>query len=453
MERNGIVMRAMKMLHDLDRLLDASLDGFFKKPFHLEQQSAWIGHVPFLQWLLSSISPKVFVELGTHTGVSYFAACERIIEENMACKCFAIDTWEGDAHLGRYGEAAYETVSAINAEKFAAFSYLLRMTFDAALSKFDSGSIDLLHIDGTHTYEAVRHDFETWLPKLSPSAVVLFHDIHAQLPGFGVHQLWAELKTQYRTFEFEHCYGLGVLLIGNEIPAGLDPLFCSGEARHRTIAERFAFLGERWRHEVKRTAEREHLEGKIEKLNAEALSQKAEISDLKQKLKKEISDLQKKLKKQEAQAADKLELQAKTQNRKIAVLRQGYNRRREFLDLLFRQMGNGVREANPESQLPNMILPLWILGNADEFDIDWYEQNYPETSSRHPIVHYFEEGAKKLYNPSQRFNTKYYVETYREVGQLGMNPLVHFILFGRQRGFSPVPKVPNAPEAAPVPIS
>jgi hypothetical protein len=189
----------------------------FWKPQYLKPESAaWEGHLPFAFWIMEALAPSKFIELGTYYGTSYFAFCQAVERLGLATTCFAVDTWQGDDHAGFYGEEVFETVNAYNAERYATFSTLVRSTFDEALSHFEDGSVDLLHIDGLHTYEAVKHDFETWQPKLAPGAVVLFHDTQVRERNFGVWKLWQELKEEYPlNLEFLHSHGLGVLQLNN----------------------------------------------------------------------------------------------------------------------------------------------------------------------------------------------------------------------------------------------
>ena len=173
---------------------------------------AWVGHLPFAAWLVQETRPKVLVELGTHCGNSYFAFCQGVAACGIQTKCYAIDTWKGDPQTGYYGEDVFTGVCQHNALHYDEFSSLLRMTFDQGLSHFSDRSIDLLHLDGCHTYEAVRHDFEAWLPKLAHGAVVLFHDTSVRENNFGVWKLWEELRQLYPlNMEFSHSHGLGVL--------------------------------------------------------------------------------------------------------------------------------------------------------------------------------------------------------------------------------------------------
>lgn len=181
--------------------------------------STWVDHVPFGFDIIEAVKPKLLVELGSYNGLSYFTFCQSMIENEIDGLCYAVDTWKGDKHTEEYDDSIYQGVAQHNREFYWGFSYLLRMLFSEALNHFENETIDLLHIDGLHTYEAVKNDFETWYPKLRPGGIIIFHDIAARIKDFGVWKFWDEIKTQYPTFHFNQGFGLGVLYKpGKEIP-------------------------------------------------------------------------------------------------------------------------------------------------------------------------------------------------------------------------------------------
>jgi glycosyltransferase involved in cell wall biosynthesis len=219
----------------------------FWRAVRLGVGSSWYGHIPFAHWVVQAVRPRSLVELGTHNGVSYSAFCEAVAREGLDTRCYAIDTWKGDEHAAHYDDTVYWDLRSFHDSRYGSFSELLRCTFDEALPHFPDGSVDLLHIDGFHTYEAVSHDFEAWSPKLSDRAVVLLHDTNVFMGNFGVWRLWDELKKRFATFEFLHAYGLGVLGFGRMIESQAAALFeLSDRKAVAAIRERFALLGERW---------------------------------------------------------------------------------------------------------------------------------------------------------------------------------------------------------------
>jgi hypothetical protein len=219
--------------------------------------SSWTAHLPFAFWLIEEHKPKVFVELGTHAGTSYMGFCQAILENRLDTKCFAVDTWQGDEHAGYYGDDLYNTLKQQHDIQYAGFSQLLRTTFDDALGYFEDGSVDLLHIDGLHTYEAVLHDFTTWLPKMSVRGVVIFHDTMVRERNFGVWRLWQELSKTYPSFEFKHEHGLGVLAIGKNVSKNILELCEKNSQEDRTSTCRlFDALGSK----IKNDEQRAHFE-------------------------------------------------------------------------------------------------------------------------------------------------------------------------------------------------
>ena len=235
----------------LSQLWTGELDPLFWPASRAGIESAWVVHIPFAHWIVTVHRPRFIVELGTHNGVSYSAFCEAVQRAKLDCRCVAVDTWQGDEHAGFYGEEVYADLRRFHATRYTSFSELMRCTFDTALAYVPDNSVDLLHIDGLHTYDAVRHDFEGWRPKLTERAVVLFHDTNVRARDFGVWRFWAELSRQYPSFEFLHGHGLGVLAIGTSSSEAVRALTQLSNSSASVVRERFSFLGERWQGEMR----------------------------------------------------------------------------------------------------------------------------------------------------------------------------------------------------------
>ncbi|MGJ3244437.1 MAG: glycosyltransferase [Opitutales bacterium] len=210
----------------------------------------WTGHLPFADALVRALRPRRVVELGTHYGESLFGLFEAVEATGAGGEVHAVDTWTGEDHAGIYGEDVYASVLEYKKTHDKRGKLKLhRKTFDEAAAQFPKESIDLLHLDGLHTYEAVCHDLAVWLPKIRPGGFLLLHDVCEERAGFGVRVCWDELpEADWEKTVLPHSHGLGVArrrgAAPEEAASWLDALF-GEEPVHGELIGRFVEAGKR----------------------------------------------------------------------------------------------------------------------------------------------------------------------------------------------------------------
>lgn len=467
----------------------------FMQPTELTQ-SAWLEHIPFAFWLTNAHKPRVLVELGTHYGSSYFAFCQAIEQLRLPTRSYAIDAWKGDEHAGFYGENVYGSVHAHNTRFYSRFSTLMRTTFDEGANFFKEGEIDLLHIDGYHTYEAVKHDFDTWLPKLSSRGVVIIHDSNERKGDFGVFRFVEELRHTYPCFEFAHGHGLTVVGVGAEQTPALQRLFAADndETQLRNVQEVFARLGKACLDEysvrsLKTTIGAAHSERDRSVKEAEQLRQRiaeaeVTISQQKEQFRMRIMENDSARERIDVKtAAQIVELEASlTRATQQLVLRRQEN---EMLRDEARKAAESLALATQELAFKNEDIRIilnsssWrltapvratkralrsVLRRAKytllrrqpvasaapeathvEVDREWYLQTYPDVSGSgvEPEEHYLNYGKAEGRYPTQNaflqseapdFDAQWYLDTYTDVARAQIPAVYHYITHGQQEG-------------------
>jgi Methyltransferase domain len=175
-------------------------------------RSAWEENHAFANWLVQRKNPVCTVELGVDYGYSLFA-----LSEYNNGHVFGIDLFMGDAHAGERDWASqYKSVVDFIIENKLHRTHVIRGDFAEVATGWVAG-IDILHIDGLHTYEAVAQDWANWAPKLNEKAVVLLHDTCS---FEGPRELLKEIKTSIANISvgnFLNAAGLGVVTFDRDL--------------------------------------------------------------------------------------------------------------------------------------------------------------------------------------------------------------------------------------------
>ena len=164
------------------------------------------GELAGLLALLVDAAPKVVLEVGADAGGTLWTwwqlpSVRRVI---------GVDLPGGEYSSGRVLDTHGSVVVLGNSHDPGTLADLVNI--------LDGDAVDFLLIDGDHTYDGVKQDFEMYAPLVRDGGLVVFHDIcpHPYNPEVEVRKFWLELSGDRDEIVTDPATwgGLGVLHVG-----------------------------------------------------------------------------------------------------------------------------------------------------------------------------------------------------------------------------------------------
>ena len=137
--------------------------------------SSHLTHEERLALFRLAFNANHIIEIGSYTGASaccFGAALKKKGQGQVVC----IDTWQNDAMTEGQRDTWADFLK--NTARFHEYILPVRGFSTEVVGEVGEHSLcaDLLFIDGDHSYEGVKRDWDCYKAFLSPGSVVVFHD-------------------------------------------------------------------------------------------------------------------------------------------------------------------------------------------------------------------------------------------------------------------------------------
>jgi predicted O-methyltransferase YrrM len=174
--------------------------------------------LPFLD-RVAALGPGAVCEVGTSAGGTLYLLTRAAADDAVLVSVDVDVPAHVAAARSRLGRARQRVVSLQGDSHDEAMVGRVRQALSGR-------PLDVLFIDGDHSYDGVRRDWELYAPLVRPGGLVALHDVQDDrgssrngLPGpisGDVPRFWRELRARYRTEELvadrnQDGYGIGLV--------------------------------------------------------------------------------------------------------------------------------------------------------------------------------------------------------------------------------------------------
>jgi predicted O-methyltransferase YrrM len=170
------------------------------------------------------MKPKIVMEIGTASGGTLFLL-SRLSAINSTIISVSLPVNPYIEGINYKPKIFFKSFALNNQEmKIIKADSHKEETYNQVREILSGNKIDMLFIDGDHTYKGVKQDFQRYAPLVKENGIIAFHDI-VEVPNeeyVEVNKFWNEVKHYYEYKEIvkdwsqERC-GIGIIFKNKKI--------------------------------------------------------------------------------------------------------------------------------------------------------------------------------------------------------------------------------------------